>query len=87
MDSPEFSLKPVRTDICEYLRQICGELVPQLEREGFKYEFDIPEESVFACWIPTASAGSFKTLRATQCGTIRPGTTGYRKLTVQMIRR
>jgi signal transduction histidine kinase len=48
MDSPDFSLKPVRTDICEYMRQICGELVPQLEREGFKYEFDIPEESVFA---------------------------------------
>ncbi|HHW47476.1 MAG TPA: HAMP domain-containing histidine kinase [Clostridiaceae bacterium] len=47
MDSPEFSLKLVRTDICEYIRQICGELVPQLEREGFKYEFDIIEESVF----------------------------------------
>jgi len=48
MDSAEFALKPVRTDICEYLRQICGELVPQLEREGFEYEFDIPEDSVFA---------------------------------------
>jgi signal transduction histidine kinase len=47
MDSPEFSLKSVRTDICEYMRQICGELVPQLEREGFEYEFDIPEKSVF----------------------------------------
>ncbi|HHW00221.1 MAG TPA: HAMP domain-containing histidine kinase [Clostridiaceae bacterium] len=46
MDSPEFSLKLARTDICEYIRQICGELVPQLEREGFKYEFDIIEESV-----------------------------------------
>jgi signal transduction histidine kinase len=48
MDSPEFSLKLVRTDICEYIRQLCAELVPQLEREGFRYEFDIPEESVFA---------------------------------------
>jgi signal transduction histidine kinase len=48
IDSPEFSLKLVRTDICEYMRQVCGELVPQLEREGFKYEFDIIEESVFA---------------------------------------
>lgn len=47
MDSPEFSLKPVRTDICEYIRQICGELVPQLERAGFEYEFEILEESVF----------------------------------------
>jgi signal transduction histidine kinase len=48
LDSPEFSLNLARTDICEYVRQICGELVPQLEREGFKYEFDIIEESVFA---------------------------------------
>src|SRR5690606_3492378 len=47
MDSPEFSLNLVKTDICEYLRQLCCELVPQLEREGFKYEFDIIEESVF----------------------------------------
>jgi len=48
LDSPEFSLKPVKTDICEYIRQICAELVPLFECEGFKYEFDIPEESVFA---------------------------------------
>ena len=48
LDSPEFLLKPVKTDICEYIRQICAELVPQFEREGFKYEFDIPEEGVFA---------------------------------------
>ena len=34
MESPDFSLKPVRADICEYLRQICGELVPQLEHAG-----------------------------------------------------
>ncbi len=47
MDSPEFSLKLSKTDICEYLRQLCGELVPQLEREGFKYEFNIPEDSIF----------------------------------------
>ncbi len=48
MDSPEFCLKPVKTDICEYLRQVCGELVPQLENAGFSYEFDIPGESIFA---------------------------------------
>jgi len=47
MDSPEFSLNPVKTDICEYIRQICGELVPQFERECFNYEFNILEESVF----------------------------------------
>ncbi|NLK64398.1 MAG: HAMP domain-containing histidine kinase [Tissierellia bacterium] len=47
MDSPEFSLKLNKTDICEYIRQVCGDLVPQLEREGFLYEFDISEESIF----------------------------------------
>ncbi len=47
MDSPEFALKPVKTDLCETLRQICGELVPQLEHADFAYEFDIPEEPVF----------------------------------------
>lgn len=52
MDSPEFSLKLVRTDICEYVRQICGELVPQLEQEGFQYEFDIIEDSVFVLLDP-----------------------------------
>jgi len=47
MDSPDYSLKPVRTDLSEYLRRMCGELVPQFERSGFGYEFDIPEESVY----------------------------------------
>lgn len=47
MDSPEFSLKLERTDICEALRQLCCELVPQLEQAGFEYEFGIPEENVF----------------------------------------
>ncbi|NLM74357.1 MAG: HAMP domain-containing histidine kinase [Clostridiaceae bacterium] len=47
MDSPEFSLKLERTDICEYIRQICAELVPVLESQGFEYQFDISEESVF----------------------------------------
>lgn len=44
MDSPDFSLKLSKTDLCETLRLICGELVPQLERAGFEYEFDIPED-------------------------------------------
>ncbi|EHQ90744.1 sensor histidine kinase [Desulfosporosinus youngiae] len=48
MDSPDFSIKPIKTELCEYLRQVCGGLVPQLERAGFRYEFEIPEESVFA---------------------------------------
>ncbi|NLM94793.1 MAG: HAMP domain-containing histidine kinase, partial [Firmicutes bacterium] len=46
MDSPEFALRLQEVDLSETLRQACGELVPQLERAGFRYEFDIPEESV-----------------------------------------
>ncbi|NLM40145.1 MAG: HAMP domain-containing histidine kinase [Firmicutes bacterium] len=46
MDSPEFTLRAQEVDLSETLRQACGELVPQLERAGFRYEFDIPEESV-----------------------------------------
>lgn len=47
MDSPAFHIKPVKTDLCEYIRQRCGELIPQLECAGFRYEFDIPEKSIF----------------------------------------
>lgn len=48
LDSPEFTLKPVKTELCEYLRQICGELLPLLEKAGFGYVFDIPEKSLYA---------------------------------------
>jgi signal transduction histidine kinase len=48
MDRPEFSMKTVKTDLCEYLRVECGKLVPQLERTGFGYEFDIPDKIVYA---------------------------------------
>ena len=48
MDSPEFSIKPIKTDLCEYLRQSCAEMVPQLEQAGFRYEFDISEENMEA---------------------------------------
>ena len=48
LDSPEFKLKPRRTDACEYLRQACGELLPALERAGFAYEFDIPDQPAYA---------------------------------------
>lgn len=47
MDSPEFSLKAEKTDLSETLRQLCGELVPQLEQAGFEYEFHIPEDGIF----------------------------------------
>lgn len=47
MDSPEFTLKLNKVDICELLRQICGELIPLIESNEFGYEFDIPETSIY----------------------------------------
>lgn len=48
LDSPDFRLNTIETDICEYLRQVCGELIPQLERECFEYDFDISEGRIYA---------------------------------------
>jgi signal transduction histidine kinase len=44
LDSPDFALKLNKTDLCETLRQIGAEIVPQLESAGFGYEFMIPED-------------------------------------------
>lgn len=46
MDSPDFALMAERTDLCEMLRQVCGELVDRLEGAGIRYDFDIPEEAI-----------------------------------------
>lgn len=62
MDSPEFKLNVRRIDACEYLRQVCGGLVPLLERAGFHYEFDIPEEGVFAMIDPPRMDRVFQNL-------------------------
>lgn len=48
LENPSFLLKMCRTDICEYLRLVCGELVPALEQAEFIYEFDIPENEIYA---------------------------------------
>lgn len=48
LENPEFSIKPVETDVCEYLKQVCGEILPALEQAGFGYDFNIPDEPVYA---------------------------------------
>jgi signal transduction histidine kinase len=48
LESPGYSLKPLNTDVCEYLRQICGELLPMLEQAGFLYNFSIPEKAIYS---------------------------------------
>ena len=49
MDSPEFSINAVKTELCEYLRTECGKLIPQLEHNKFEYDFDIPDENIYVC--------------------------------------
>jgi signal transduction histidine kinase len=48
VESPEFKLRPGKTDVCEYLRQTCGELLPLFDEAGFHYDFDIPEKVIYA---------------------------------------
>lgn len=62
LDNPEFKLRTHKTDICEYLRQICCELLPEFEKAGFEYEFDIPEKAVFAMVDPEQMSRVFHNL-------------------------
>ena len=48
IESPKFSLKLSKVDICEYMRQICGEILPYLEQNKFYYEFNIPDTTIYA---------------------------------------
>ncbi|MFZ7132175.1 MAG: sensor histidine kinase [Eubacteriales bacterium] len=52
LESPEFKLKAYKTDVCEYLRQTCAELISMFESAGFTYDFDIPEESIYTMIDP-----------------------------------
>jgi signal transduction histidine kinase len=83
IDSPEFSLRSVTTDICEYIRQLCAELVPLLEREGFLYEFDICEENVFAQLDPDQFGRIVQNLNANALRYNPPGTLVAISLMVQ----
>lgn len=47
LESSEFILAKVRTDICEYTREIIGKALPILDDAGFNYEIDIPEVEIF----------------------------------------
>ncbi len=48
LDSPEFELKKVPINICEFLREEIAGLIPQLEGAGLHYEFEIPEREIIA---------------------------------------
>lgn len=74
MDSPVFLLKTAKTDICEYVRQICAELVPLLEHEGFQYEFDICEKEAFVLLDPDRFGRIIQNLAANALQYNSPGT-------------
>ncbi len=48
LENPEFTIKPYKTELCEFLRQTCGELLPKLEQAGFTYDFIIPDEPIWS---------------------------------------
>jgi len=48
LDSPEFKLHMSKTDLCEFLRQQIGELIPQLEQAGYTYDCHIPDKEILA---------------------------------------
>ncbi len=47
MESPEFLLDKKMTDICEYLREKIVDAMPLLDRAGFAYDFNIPENEIY----------------------------------------
>lgn len=46
MDDPEYTPVPERTDMCEYLRQLCAEYYDELTEAGFGFNIDIPEAEI-----------------------------------------
>ena len=47
LDSPEFKLRLLRTDVCEFLREQVIELLPVLEQSGYTLDWRIPQEEIF----------------------------------------
>ncbi|PKM88890.1 MAG: hypothetical protein CVU87_06425 [Firmicutes bacterium HGW-Firmicutes-12] len=48
MESSEFVLSKTRIDTSEYLRTIIGKAIPTFDKAGLKYDFEIPEQEIFA---------------------------------------
>lgn len=46
-DNPKDQLHPEKTDICEYVRQLCVEHYDEIENAGFEFEIEIPEDSIY----------------------------------------
>lgn len=48
LESSEYKIEPVGTELCEFLRQELAVLLPLLDSAGFLYDFDIPEDEIYA---------------------------------------
>lgn len=48
MDNPDYVIAKSRTDICEYLRQLCAEYYDEIINAGFDFEIDIPDKEMTA---------------------------------------
>lgn len=46
MDSLEFTLDKSNIDICEYVREQIGAIIPVLDKAGIVYDFDIPQKEI-----------------------------------------
>ena len=74
VENPAFTLKLQAVDACEYMRQVCAELLPALERAGFGYTFDIPDEAAFARIDPGQMSRVFHNLADNAVRYNPPGT-------------
>lgn len=47
MDNPDYMLQLEKCDMCELLRKVCGEYYDEIEKKGFEFEIEIPEEPCY----------------------------------------
>ena len=52
LESSEYKIEPVRIDLCEYLREEISVLLPLLDSARFSYDFNIPEDEIYASLDP-----------------------------------
>jgi signal transduction histidine kinase len=48
LESSEYKINKMNVDFCEYVREAIGSYLNLLDSNGFLYEFDIPEQEVYA---------------------------------------
>lgn len=46
-ENSNYNLNLIKTDICEFLRRLIANYIPEFEHKNFKYDFDITEDSYY----------------------------------------